>query len=181
MLRVVETGVLAEHKQLEALGERLVVPTAPQVLSTWVVEVMTTAAAEVRAAVFAFVALVFVGNGWVLWAGTAIYLAPKLVSALNEKMPNFVTLHRWLPRNLLKVVVMLFVARWWTTIITSPSMDPITVIERGFIFAGVPELILTVLGWFGRSGPTWRSTPISRIGGTALLVLGVLVVLGFVL
>ena len=49
VLRAVDPGVLAEHKQLEALGERLVVPTAPQVLSTWVVEVMTRAVAEVVA------------------------------------------------------------------------------------------------------------------------------------
>ena len=49
VLRAVDPGVLAEHKQLEALGERLVVPTAPQVLSTRVVEVMTMAVAEVVA------------------------------------------------------------------------------------------------------------------------------------
>ena len=175
--------VLAARFGLESLSTRVTPRRLAEIERDGAVaasDAQQLASAVVRAAVFAFVASVFVGNGWVLWVGTAIYLAPKLVSAVNEKLPNIVTIHRWLPRNVLKVVVMLFVARWWTTIITSPSMEPLTVIERGFVFAGVPGLILTALGWFGRSGATWRSTPVSRIGGTVLLVFGVLVVLGIV-
>jgi hypothetical protein len=72
-----------------------------------------------RTAAYIFVASVFIGNNWALWVGGAIYLIPKLVALVDDALPNFSIIHRYMPRGILKVVFMLFVARWWGNILGS--------------------------------------------------------------
>lgn len=61
---------------------------------------------------FLFVAAPFIGNNWTLWVGGAMYFTPKVIGQFTEHFPNLALVHRYLPRNLLRVVTMLFVALW---------------------------------------------------------------------
>jgi hypothetical protein len=135
-----------------------------------------------RTASFTFVAIVFIGNNWALWTGAALYLLPKLVAIVDDKFPNIEALHRYLPRGILKVTFMMFVARWWGQLLTSNIDDAEKMLTFGFVFLGMPGFITTVLGWFGRSSSQpWKQNWFTRIGGLILLVVGFLIVRGVLL
>jgi titin len=131
-----------------------------------------------RTVAYIFVASVFIGNNWALWVGGAIYLIPKLVALVDDALPNFSIIHRYMPRGILKVVFMLFVARWWGDILGSRITDPEQMIKVGFVLLGLPGIVFTVLGWFARNSRPWPSTWFTRISGLIVLVIGVLVVFG---
>jgi hypothetical protein len=133
-----------------------------------------------RTAAYVFVASVFIGNNWALWVGGAIYLIPKLVALVDDALPNFSIVHRYIPRGILKVVLMLFVARWWGNILGSQISDPEQMIKVGFVLLGLPGIVLTVLGWFARSSRPWPSTWFTRLSGMLVLIVGILVVFGVI-
>ena len=131
----------------------------------------------VRTGVYMFVAVVFIGNNWALWLGGVLYLIPKLVSLGVDKLPDMRTVHRYLPRGIFKVVLMLFVAKWWGGLVATQVDNPADMIKFGFVLLGIPGLALGAVGWFARSSRPWPSTIVTKLLGTALLIIGVLVVL----
>ena len=131
----------------------------------------------VRTGVYMFVAVVFIGNNWALWLGGVLYLIPKLVSLGVDKLPDMRTVHRYLPRGIFKVVLMLFVAKWWGGLVATQVDNPADMIKFGFVLLGIPGLALGTVGWFARSSRPWPSTIVTKLLGTALLIIGVLVVL----
>jgi hypothetical protein len=132
-----------------------------------------------RSAVFAFVAVVFIGNNWALWVGTALYMVPKFVDLVTDKFPNLPRLHRFLPRGIFKVVFIMFIARWWGTVVTSNVPDADQMVKVGFVLLGLPGLIAGIAGWFGRSGGDWKSTTTSRVLGVVFLVIAFLMIRGY--
>jgi hypothetical protein len=133
--------------------------------------------AFVRAAVFVFVAVIFIGNNWALWVGGVLYLVPKLVSLVDDNFPNWRSVHRYLPRGLFRVVLMLFVAKWWGGMVADRVADPADMVMIGFVLLGVPGLVLSGLGWFARQSKPWPSTAASKLLGAMLLIIGLVVVL----
>jgi len=133
----------------------------------------------IRTVVYLFVAEVFIGNNWALWVGGVLYLAPKLVGLVVDKFPNVESLHRWMPRGIFKVTVMMLLARIWGVVLTSHISDPGKMITFGFVFMGTPGVVATILGWFGRSSSrAWPQTWFSRIAGLIILIIGILMVRG---
>ena len=132
----------------------------------------------VRTAVFIFVALIFIGNNWALWLGGGIYLVPKLVGLIDDAFPDFNAVHRFLPRGILKTVVMLFVAKWWGDLVADNVANPDDMVQYGFVLLGIPGLVFGAISWFGRSSKPWPSTVLTKVAGTALLLIGLLRVLG---
>lgn len=133
--------------------------------------------AIVRTGVYMFFAVVFIGNNWALWLGGVLYLMPKLVSLGVDKLPDMRTVHRYLPRGIFKVVLMLFVAKWWGGLVAAQIDNPADMIKFGFVLLGIPGLALGAVGWFARSSRPWSSTIVTKLLGLMLLVVGVLVVL----
>jgi len=124
-----------------------------------------------------FVAEAFIGNNIALWIGAGMYAIPKLIATRAEHFPKSALLNTWLPSGLLRTVVMLFVARWWASNISAFSEDPSTQLQAAFVLLGIPSLVLTSLGWFAGGGRKWRSTPVSKVLGIVVLVIGVVTVL----
>lgn len=131
----------------------------------------------VRTAVFAFVAVVFIGANWWLVAGTFMFLVPKIVEHRADGFPNNASLHRWLPRNLVRIVSMLLVMLWWGLLVDGAVT--VHTVQWAFVLMSVPGLALGIADWFAREGGEWRSTPLSRVLGVATLVLGVVLVRGW--
>lgn len=132
----------------------------------------------VRTAIMVFVASAFVGNNLALWIGGGIYAIPRLIELRAKDFPKSAALDTWLPSGLLRTVMMLFVARWWASHISMLSRDPATQLQASFVLLAIPALVLTSLGWFAGGGRTWRSTPMSKVLGLVVLVIGVLTVQG---
>lgn len=138
-------------------------------------------ATTVRTVIFTIVAGSFIGNNWALWVGTLLFIAPKIVGEFSSNWPNVPTLHRFVPRNLLRVVFVLFVALWWGAFINSQFEDSPDMLLYAFVLMGVPSHVLGVLDWFGREGGEWPSTYVSRFLGVVTLIVGFLLVRGYIL
>jgi CshA-type fibril repeat protein len=137
------------------------------------------ASSVVRAAVFAFVAVVFIGNNWALWLGTAMFLVPKVLDEFSGVLPNIPALHRFLPRNLFRVVFMLFVALWWGQLVSDRFGDSENMLLYAFVLMGIPGHVMGIADWFGRDSRGWSSSAVSKILGIATLVIGILLVRGY--
>jgi len=135
----------------------------------------------VRTAVFAFVAASFLGINWALWVGTAIFLVPEIIDRRADRFPNVPALHRYMPRNLVRVVLMLFLAVWWGGLVESRYGDNGNFILWAFVLMSVPGLTFGGIDWIGRDSRGWRSTVMSRVLGVAVLIVGILVVRGVIL
>jgi CshA-type fibril repeat protein len=134
----------------------------------------------IRTALFLFVAATFIGNNWALWVGGAMFFIPKLISQFTEHFPNFALVHRYLPRNLLRVVVMLFVALWWGMLVNNRYGDSPNTLLYAFVLLSIPGIALGAADWFARDSKDWPSTAVSKILGVAVLVLGILCVRGVI-
>jgi hypothetical protein len=133
---------------------------------------------HIRTAVFVFVALIFIGNNWALWIGAAMYLVPKLVGLIDNSFPDFTVVHRFMPRGILKTVLMLVVATWWGGVVAENVPNPDDMVQYGFVLLGIPGLVLGAIGWFARSSRPWPSTVFTKVAGVALLIVGLTRVLG---
>jgi CshA-type fibril repeat protein len=134
----------------------------------------------VRTAVFAFVAVVFIGNNWALWTGAAMYLAPKIVDEFSDGFPNLPLIYRCLPRNLIRVVAMLFVCLWWGNLVNNEYGDSKNVLLYAFVLLSIPGLTLGTIDWFARDGRKWESTAVSKLLGVIVLIIGIMCVRGII-
>jgi hypothetical protein len=134
----------------------------------------------IRTSLFLFVAATFIGNNWALWVGGAMYFIPKLISQFTEHFPNFALVHRYLPRNLLRVVVMLFVALWWGMLVNNRYGDSSNTLLYAFVLLSIPGIALGAADWFARDSKEWPSTAVSKFLGVTVLVVGILCVRGVI-
>ena len=166
------TAILAPSQLRAMTAKDLHEPTASQVVFS----------SFVRTALFVFVAEVFIGNNWALWVGAVLYLVPKLVPLIQNSLPNVPSLHIFMPRGLLKIVLLLVIAKWWGGALTSNISNADQMVRIGFVFMGAPGLVATICGWFGRSSThKWEQNWLTRIAGLVLLVLLFLMVQGVIL
>jgi hypothetical protein len=180
VIRVVALLALAARYALENTARVLTPSRLTKIENQQLPEVperQKLVSAIVRTCVFMFVALVFIGNNWAWWLGGVLYLAPKLIGLIEERFPDFKAMHRYLPRGIFKIVLMLFVAKWWGGLVADNVPNPDEMVQYGFVLLGIPGLVLTVFGWFGRSSKAWPSTLASKLLGIALLIIGLVTVL----
>jgi hypothetical protein len=137
-------------------------------------------ACVVRTGIFLLVAIPFIGSRWQLYVGAVLFLVPQVLSIVESRFPNWPGVYAVLPRGILKTVLMLFAGKGFATLVTSHLHDPRQLIADAFVLLALPGLALSLLDLVARDGEkrelTWRH----RIAGTALLVVGVLFVLGYV-
>ena len=134
----------------------------------------------IRTAVFIFVAVVFIGNNWALWIGGAMFLAPKIIGEFNDSFRNLPTVHKFLPRNLLRVVLMLFVGLWWGNLVNNQFGDSENVLLYTFVLLSIPGITLGTIDWFARESDGWKSNMVSKALGIATLIVGILCVRGVI-
>ena len=180
VIRVVALLALAARYALENTARVLTPSRLTKIENQQLPEVperQKLVSAMVRTCVFMFVAVVFIGNNWALWLGGLLYLAPKLIGLIEERFPDFKAMHRYLPRGIFKIVLMLFVAKWWGGLVADNVPNPDEMVQYGFVLLGIPGLVLTVFGWFGRSSKAWPSTLASKLLGIALLIIALVTIL----
>jgi hypothetical protein len=145
-------------------------------------ELQRLGASVLRTALFVFFAYIVVGSGWQLWAGAALFIIPQILAVFEERFSNSPALSGVLPRGLLALVLMLFVA----TAVGALLLDTMdehskTFLADGFVILALPGFVLSLLSLFGRTGD---EAPIGwgkRVAGLAVLITGILLVLGLLL
>ncbi|MEY3353953.1 MAG: hypothetical protein RLZZ16_755, partial [Actinomycetota bacterium] len=181
-IQLIAVGALLVRSALEVLAASFTPIRLTALVGQPLVEPSTgrtIGALAIRTALFAFVAVAFIGNNVFLWLGTLFYVTPRLVALVAESFPKSSTLARWVPSGLLRTVIMLFVARWWGSQIGRLNDDPAMQLQIAFVLLSVPSLVLTILGWFAAGKPSWKSTPVSKVLGVVVLGVGFLTVTGF--
>jgi hypothetical protein len=145
-------------------------------------ELQRLGASVLRTALFVFFAHIVVGSGWQLWAAAALFIVPQILAVYEERFPNSPALSGVLPRGLLALVLMLFVV----TAVGAVLLDTMnehskTFLADTFVILALPGFVLSLLSLFGRTGD---EAPIGwgkRVAGLAVLITGVLLVLGLLL
>lgn len=139
-------------------------------------------ATAVRMAIFVFFAYIVVGTNWQLWVGAALFLAPQILAIFEERFPNSPALFRALPSGLLRLVLMLFVGTAvGALLLRTMNQSSDTFVADSFVLLSLPGFLLSLVSFFGREGD---ESPIGwgkRIAGIAILVVGILMVLGLLL
>lgn len=131
-----------------------------------------------RTAVFVFIAVVVVGPSWQLWVGTAFFLVPQVLCIYENRFRNVPSIYRVMPRGLLKLVLMLFVARLFGAVVLGAIHNNRDAIADAFVLLSLPGLVLSLLDLFGRDGPGITLRWWQRVGGAGLLAVGVLQIAG---
>lgn len=133
-----------------------------------------------RTGIFVFVAIAFVGPLWQLWVGALLFIIPQVLGVYEEKFPNRPQIFHWMPRGILKTVVMLFVGKWTAILLLGLIANSHQVLADAFVVLALPGLALSIVGLFGRDGVETPLTWWHRAAGAAVLATGILFVLGFV-
>ena len=136
--------------------------------------------ALLKTAVYVFFAVAYLGGVWELYVGAALFLVPSLIAAYQMKLPNLPKLVRWLPAGVLKVVLMLVIGKAFGTYLAHHISSKAAFVELGFVLLGIPSLLLGLAGFVAHDGETFKLNWFFRLGGIAVVVLGVCVVEGVV-
>ncbi len=137
------------------------------------------AAACLRSAIFLFVVVAFIGNHWQLWVGGVLFLAPQLLSIYEHRFPNSSRLYAWLPRGLLKLVVMMFVGAAFGSWVLHALSHRNSAALDAFVLLTIPGLVVGGLELFGRDGNEPDEGWARWLGGAVVLAVGILFVLGY--
>jgi hypothetical protein len=122
-----------------------------------------------RCAVFAFIGVAFLGSCWQLWVATLIYGAAETLSIFKHSFPNLERLYPFLPRDLVKLLLILAASQMVMRILTGTMTDMEELLRWGFMLALVPTLVLKAFESLIRSGnfnTNWRT----RLGGVGVAV-----------
>jgi cytochrome b561 len=130
-----------------------------------------------RTALFVFVAVAFVGLRWQTWVGAALFLAPQLLSIVEDRIPSSTKLYLALPRGVVKTVIMLVVGTVTARVVLAHLHGP-EVIANAFVLLSLPGFALSLLDLIGRDGPSRQQRWLDRLGGTGVLALGILLAQG---
>jgi hypothetical protein len=145
-------------------------------------ELQRMGASVLRTALFVFFAYIVVGRGWQLWAVAALFIIPQILAVYEERFPSSPALSGVLPRGLLELVLMLFVATA-VGVLLLDTMDEHskTFLADSFVILALPGFLLSLLSLFGRGGDEAPMGWGKRIAGLGVLIIGILVVLGLLL
>jgi hypothetical protein len=131
-------------------------------------------------AIFVFVAVSYLGSCWQLYVGGALFILPKFLGFLADRLPNSPKAYAVTPRGIVEVVLMLVVGAVVGAIVLDHLASGREAIRDTFVLLSLPGFALALLELFGREGPErelpWRH----QLLGIPLLALGVLIVLGVV-
>jgi hypothetical protein len=139
-------------------------------------------ASVLRTAIFLFLAQIVVGTSWQLWVGAALFVAPQILTVFERRFPNSPGLYRALPKGLVELVLMLFVATAVGALLLSTMNENAeTFLANSFVLLSLPGFLLSLLNLFGREGDERQIGWGKRFAGIALLVAAILLVLGLLL
>jgi hypothetical protein len=136
-------------------------------------------ASALRTGLFVFFGYVVAGTSWQLWAAAGLFAVPQILAVYRERFPNSPALFRARPRGLVRLVVLLAAATAIAALLLHTMNEHSgTFLADSFVILALPGFVLALLSVFGRRGDLPPLGWGKRIAGTAVLVAGILLVLG---
>jgi hypothetical protein len=183
----------ADQLALIALGalvgryvlERLAVAGYPERLTAATFEpqdkpgsVQQTVSLVVKTAMFAFVILPYVGNGWPLWVVAAMSFVPSFAGIWKKSFPNSGALYRVLPRGIPNTLMMMSIGTVLGSVVSERFEDPATLLMASFVILAIPGFVLGAAGLFGRDGTEPQSSWQLRLAGLWVAAVAVAKIFG---
>lgn len=104
-----------------------------------------------RAMLFLFFAISFLGQSWQLWAALGLFMTPTVLGALKNKFPNSTFLFQVLPVGIPSIIVLTLFGKGYSHWILSAHLSPPTATRTEFVLLALPGFVLGLLRMFGRS------------------------------
>jgi hypothetical protein len=173
IIRVALEDIAVEHYpiRLRALHVEIRIPSQNQIVRSLIFKIV----------VFFIMASPFVGSLLNLVLGTILFALPQITSlSLEDNLPKKKI---YLPKGVLKTVVMIFVMALAANLIEGAFSSPEAFLKWSFVVMALPGFILHYLDAISdQPEDDWKTTEngrkIYRAGGVAIFILMVLVVIG---
>lgn len=133
----------------------------------------------VKASVYLLVAVPFFGLSWRTWVMTLLAISIPLLVTVWPNVPNVPAFHRWFPRGLLLMVIMIVLMTNLAGALFGDGSDPER-IRTLAVWMLVPPVVCGVMAVTGRQGGDWRESIWKRIAGSVVWLYFTLLMLGFV-
>lgn len=102
-----------------------------------------------------------------------------VIGMFSDGFPNLARVHRWFPRGILRTVIMIFVGTWYGRFIMTLADNPSDT-RRIAAFLLLPGIVLGLVDCFAREGGEWPERTAKHVGGFALWLFSLAVLVGAV-
>lgn len=131
-------------------------------------------------AVFLFVSVSFLGPCWQLYVGGALFILPKVLGLVADRVPTFPVVNAILPRGIVEIVLMVAVGSILGALVLGAFASPLEAIRNSFVLLSLPGVVLAILSLFEEEQPPRERPWTYQLLGIPVLALGILLVLGVV-
>ncbi len=121
-----------------------------------------------RSAAFAFIVHEFLGSCWQLYVATGLYAAAESMPLLKERFPDLSRLYPFLPRDLVKIVLIVGGSKLIVSLIHSDFHDPKELLRWAFMLSLVIPLFIKIGEALIRSGQDSHNWA-TRFAGTGVV------------
>lgn len=111
-----------------------------------------------RTAILLFIAAPFFGLTWKTILSALLLGIPAVLKPFEDDLPNFPSIHRWLPRGLFRFLCLLVLGMWMGSVLI-PVDDP-DAVRNSAVWLLIPSVIVGVVELFGRKGGDWPNVRI---------------------
>ena len=127
--------------------------------------------------IFLFAAVAYLGSCWQLYLGGVLFILPKFLQLLGDRLPNAPRVYAAVPRGLLQIVLVLFVGAVLGGVVLENSESGREAIRDSFVLLSLPGFAFAVLEAFGREGTERKLRWHHQLAGIPIVVFGVLLAL----
>jgi hypothetical protein len=131
-------------------------------------------------AVFVFVAVSYLGLCWQLYVGAALFVTPKLLGLVADRLPSASRLQVLTPRGVVQIVLLLLIGVLLGTHVLANLADGRQLIRDSFVVLSVPGFVVALLELLAGEAPERERRWFYQLLGVPVLTLGVLLALGIV-
>lgn len=154
--------MLAEDAAVRWFPARLA-STAPRVCEP-VMRWMSFVNLGSKGAIFLLGAGTFFGFGVTTWVVIALMSLVPLLKIWAGAFPNFVRVHRWFPRGLLRAAIMVFVGAWFARYVVGRIAGPEN-FRAMAVLVLIPGILIGLVDLVARQGGSWPDGWWKRFGG----------------
>lgn len=133
-------------------------------------------------AVFLFVAVSYLGACWQLWVGGALFVLPKLLALVADRLPTWPAVQVLAPQGIVQTVLLLVVGVVLGSLVLGHLANGKQLIRDSFVVLSLPSFVVGVLELLGGDGPD-RERELRwyhQLLGVPVLALGVVLALGII-
>ena len=129
---------------------------------------------------FLFVAASYLGPCWQLYVGAALFILPKMLDLLGDRLPSYPRVQAVTPHGIVQIVFLLAVGVALAVVVLSRLESGLRLIRDSFVLLALPGAFVAVLELVGGEAPARELKWQYQLLGIPLIALGVLLALGAV-